>query len=51
MDQIVAQALTVYAKIAGMKRLEAVAHKGNGNGHKTMVEASATQSALTLTTR
>jgi len=30
MDQIVAQALTTYAKIAGMKRLEAVA---NGNGH------------------
>jgi len=50
MDQIVAQALTVYAKIAGMKRLEAVAvsartgtngnsgnGNGNGNGHKPMV--------------
>ena len=34
MDQIVAQALTVYAKMAGMKRLEAVANgNGNGNGH------------------
>ncbi len=29
MDQIVAQALTVYARIAGMKRFEAVVH-GNG---------------------
>jgi UDP-galactopyranose mutase len=36
MDQIVAQALTTYGKIAGMKRVEAVAYKhgnGNGNGH------------------
>jgi UDP-galactopyranose mutase len=33
MDQIVAQALTTYGKIAGMKRIEAVAHShGNGNG-------------------
>jgi UDP-galactopyranose mutase len=32
MDQIVAQALTQYAKIAGMKRFEAVLN-GNGNGH------------------
>ena len=31
MDQIVAQALTVYGKIAGMKRKEATA-KSNGNG-------------------
>lgn len=31
MDQIVAQALTQYAKIAGMKRVEAVVN-GNGNG-------------------
>ena len=40
MDQIVAQALTTYGKIAGMKRVEATVHKGNGtgngngNGHK-----------------
>jgi UDP-galactopyranose mutase len=36
MDQIVAQALTTYGKIAGMKRVEAVAYahgNGNGNGH------------------
>lgn len=33
MDQIVAQALTTYGKIAGMKRVEAMAHShGNGNG-------------------
>lgn len=37
MDQIVAQALTTYGKIAGMKRVEATLHSngnGNGNGHK-----------------
>jgi UDP-galactopyranose mutase len=35
MDQIVAQALTTYGKIAGMKRLEAtVRTHANGNGHK-----------------
>jgi UDP-galactopyranose mutase len=37
MDQIVAQALTTYGKIAGMKRIEAAVHSngnGNGNGHK-----------------
>ncbi|HEX8143488.1 MAG TPA: UDP-galactopyranose mutase [Pyrinomonadaceae bacterium] len=35
MDQIVAQALTVYSKISGMKRLVAVAaSSGNGNGHR-----------------
>ncbi len=33
MDQIVAQALTTYGKIAGMKRVEAVAHS-NGNGYR-----------------
>jgi UDP-galactopyranose mutase len=40
MDQIVAQALTTYGKIAGMKRVEAVTYahgngngNGNGNGH------------------
>jgi len=37
MDQIVAQALTTYGKIAGMKRIEAAFHSNgnaNGNGHK-----------------
>ena len=35
MDQIVAQALTTYGKIAGLKRIEATLHiNGNGNGHK-----------------
>jgi UDP-galactopyranose mutase len=37
MDQIVAQALTTYGKIAGMKRIEAALHSngnGNGSGHK-----------------
>jgi UDP-galactopyranose mutase len=39
MDQIVAQGLTVYAKICGTKRSQAVvaelpsAHQGNGNGN------------------
>ncbi len=34
MDQIVAQALTTYGKIAGMKRVEAmVQSNGNGNGN------------------
>jgi UDP-galactopyranose mutase len=34
MDQIVAQALTTYSKIAGMKRVEAmVLTHGNGNGY------------------
>ena len=33
MDQIVAQALTTYSKIAGMKRVEAMVHSpGNGKG-------------------
>ena len=49
MDQIVAQALTVYAKIAGMKRLEAVSHhNGNGNGRKTMVEVPTALPAVVL---
>jgi len=34
MDQIVAQALTTYGKIAGMKRVEAMVHShGNGKGY------------------
>jgi UDP-galactopyranose mutase len=33
MDQIVAQALTTYGKIAGMKRIEAAVHSSNGNGN------------------
>jgi UDP-galactopyranose mutase len=38
MDQIVAQSLTTYAKIVGMKRIEAALHSkanGNGNGHQS----------------
>jgi UDP-galactopyranose mutase len=64
MDQIVAQALTQYGKIAGLKRLEAVLHiKGNGhanaatnnghnngNGHKPLTDP-VTSAALTLVTR
>jgi UDP-galactopyranose mutase len=65
MDQIVAQALTQYSKIAGMKRLEAVLQlhgsgNGNGNGitfgngngdaHNTYRDP-ANAVALTLTTR
>jgi UDP-galactopyranose mutase len=58
MDQIVAQALTTYAKIAGMKRLDAVANSngrqninGNGNGNKAAVfNERRTATALTLTT-
>jgi hypothetical protein len=34
MDQIVAQALTTYGKIAGMKRVDAMAHShSNGKGY------------------
>jgi UDP-galactopyranose mutase len=66
MDQIVAQALTQYGKIAGMKRYEAVIHgngasngngKGaraaNGNGHppKPLIQEPATSASLTLITR
>ena len=62
MDQIVAQALTQYSKIAGMKRVEAVLQingngyakgkVGNGNGHKPFDDpATATSSSLTLVTR
>lgn len=40
MDQIVAQALTTYGKIAGMKRVEAVvhAHGNSGNGYKGLAD-------------
>jgi UDP-galactopyranose mutase len=51
MDQIVAQALTTYGKIAGMKRIEAAVHtngNGNGNGHKSDSEP-ATISELAMT--
>lgn len=36
MDQIVAQALTSYGKIAGMKRVEAMVHS-HGNGHRLVI--------------
>ena len=40
MDQIVAQALTAYGKIAGMKRVEAMVHShGNGKGNGYGVRA------------
>lgn len=51
MDQIVAQALTVYGKIAGTKRAQAMTARaqrdgnGNGNGHR------ASSSELALATR
>ncbi|MFN2511955.1 MAG: UDP-galactopyranose mutase [Pyrinomonadaceae bacterium] len=59
MDQIVAQALTQYAKIAGMKRIEAVVHGNNngdghqnGNGHKPLVgDRGTTAGELALTSR
>jgi len=55
MDQIVAQALTTYGKIAGMKRIEAALHSnsnGNGNGHKPQTEAVAISGfAMTAATR
>ncbi len=61
MDQIVAQALTVYAKIAGMKRIDAVANgtatrngNDNGDGHSKgyLIPTSdqAAAPALVLTT-
>jgi UDP-galactopyranose mutase len=50
MDQIVAQALTTYGKIAGMKRVEAAAHShgngngnGNGNGYSRIIRVSSTE--------
>jgi UDP-galactopyranose mutase len=57
MDQIVAQALTVYGKISGAKRSQAVvAHatlplngNGNGNGHRPL--SSSTGLTLRATTR
>jgi UDP-galactopyranose mutase len=53
MDQIVAQALTTYAKIAGMKRLEAVANgngHANGNGKSPAFVEARPATALALTT-
>jgi UDP-galactopyranose mutase len=55
MDQIVAQALTTYGKIAGMKRIEAALHgngNGIGNGHKPDSGAVAISGlAMTAATR
>ncbi|HVG33397.1 MAG TPA: UDP-galactopyranose mutase [Pyrinomonadaceae bacterium] len=50
MDQIVAQALTVYAKINGTKRLTAVASAG-GNGHRRDGAAQIMKRDVALTTR
>jgi len=58
MDQIVAQALTQYAKIAGLKRIEAVVNgngnrqgRGNGNGHQPVVGDRGPSTGLALTSR
>jgi len=57
MDQIVAQSLTTYGKIAGMKRVEAAVHSnGNGNhnrnGHKPGAEPIAiSELAMTAASR
>ena len=52
MDQIVAQALTVYAKIKGTKRSEAgVATSGNGNGHRKNGTSHTLSTEVTLTTK
>jgi UDP-galactopyranose mutase len=57
MDQIVAQALTTYGKIVGMKRIEASLHSngngnGNGNGHKPDSDPLAiSELAMTAATR
>lgn len=57
MDQIVAQALTTYGKIAGMKRVEATAMmqingNGNGNGHKPELNPLAvTEQVMTAVNR
>lgn len=54
MDQIVAQALTQYAKIAGMKRIEAMVkgngRAGNGGGVRPLATAQVAPGALALTT-
>jgi UDP-galactopyranose mutase len=52
MDQIVGQALTLYAKMAGMTRLEAVANtNGNGklNGRKIIAPEPAVATGLVMT--
>jgi UDP-galactopyranose mutase len=58
MDQIVAQALTQYAKISGMKRIEAVVNGNNnchghenGNGHQPRVGDRGSAAGLALTSR
>jgi len=53
MDQIVAQSLTTYAKIVGMKRLEAVTNgngHANGNGNSPGFSGGRPATALALTT-
>ncbi len=52
MDQIVAQALTVYNKIGSTKRLEVIASKSNnGNGHRKESAGHVPTKAMALTTR
>ena len=48
MDQIVAQALTQYARMINAKRREAVG-MGNGTGHKKLINAEPLTRALVLT--
>lgn len=48
MDQIVAQALTLYAKMTSTKRREAVV-LGNGNGHRKLLTEEALRRELVLT--
>jgi UDP-galactopyranose mutase len=49
MDQIVAQALTVFKKISGRKRAESL--NGNGKGHDTNVSSAVLSREIELTTR
>lgn len=51
MDQIVAQALTLYSKIAGSKRLSAVASVSSGNGQRFDGSAQIMKRDVALTTR
>jgi UDP-galactopyranose mutase len=50
MDQIVAQALTVFSKMNGKKRTESLGN-GNGNGHATNAPSSILTREIELTTR
>ncbi|HEV7857132.1 MAG TPA: UDP-galactopyranose mutase [Pyrinomonadaceae bacterium] len=49
MDQIVAQALTVFSKMSGRKRAESL--NGNGQGHETKALSTVLSREIELTTR